>query len=252
CLMIMMRTSYDQRCAFTARQQAGLPRVVPQVRTCRKLNVRNIGVCVRAAGFWERLLGSFNGSNSEVASADVLARNKLRSSSLELLQLLCDSKAPDLARIEELLDELAGAEGQPFSEDSLGGGPWVVRYTRGKPLLWNLTYNTGRLLNSRNRAAQEFDPATRSAVNLLEINGPDILVEAYGTYEPVDESSVTPKTIRAKISSGRLFLRSWELPLPISGTGYFDVVYMDEVLRVFRSDGRFAVQVRADKFQSHE
>jgi ATP-dependent RNA helicase DDX54/DBP10 len=62
-----------------------------------------------------------------------------------------------------------------------------------------------------------------------------------------DDSSVTPKAIRASITSGRLIFGSWELPLPISGRGVFEVVYADDLLRVFRSDGRFAVQVCADR-----
>lgn len=62
-----------------------------------------------------------------------------------------------------------------------------------------------------------------------------------------DDSTVTPLNIRVKISSGRLFLGSLELPLPIFGTGYFEVVYVDEALRVLRSASRIAVQIRADR-----
>ncbi len=59
-----------------------------------------------------------------------------------------------------------------------------MRYTRGRPLLWSVTYGAGRVVNGANRAAQDFDPADRSAVNWVELFGPDAYVAAKGTYEP--------------------------------------------------------------------
>ncbi len=54
-------------------------------------------------------------------------------------------------------------------------------------------------------------------------------------------------TIRADITSGRLRAWALDLPLPISGSGTFEVLYVDERLRLFRSNGTtYAVQVRAD------
>ncbi|GFR43624.1 hypothetical protein Agub_g4723 [Astrephomene gubernaculifera] len=209
-----------------------------RAQKCGRL--RTVTVQSAAGVLLDRLLGAF-GSRPDVAQ-----RQRLRVASAQLLKLLCDA-APDLTRVNQLVDELAGAEGQPFVEESLGGGMWVVRFTRGKPLLWNLTYSTGRLVNSNNRASQEFDPSVRSATNVVELNGPGSYIAAYGSYEAVDDRALTPKTIRARIRSGRLVAGPLALPLPISGSGLFQVLYVDSQLRLFRSGaGALAVQVRAD------
>lgn len=142
---------------------------------------------------------------------------------------------------------MTSGDGQPFKEDALGGGPWVVRYTKGRPLLWNVTWSAGKVVNSANTASQEFSPrAGRTAINKVQLNGPDNFIEASGTYEAVDDSRVTPKRIKATISSGRLRAFGAEVPLPIAGSGFFDVMYADDAVRVFRSDSSYAVQVRAD------
>ncbi|KAG2486135.1 hypothetical protein HYH03_015228 [Edaphochlamys debaryana] len=123
----------------------------------------------------------------------------------------------------------------------------MVRYTRGQPFLWNVTWGGSKLVNKNNAASQDFDPASRSATNMVELNGPDSFIAAYGSYEPVDDSPVLPKTIRANIASGRLVAWGLDLPLPfIAGTGLFDVLYIDDSLRIFRSSNRFAVQIRKD------
>lgn len=54
-----------------------------------------------------------------------------------------------------------------------------------------------------------------------------------------------PVTIRADVSSGALHLGdSTTIPLPISGSGVFDVVYCDQDLRIFTSAGSYSIQVR--------
>lgn len=53
-----------------------------------------------------------------------------------------------------------------------------------------------------------------------------------------------PKRIQANISAGQLHIAGLTIPLPIRGTGYFEVMYLDERLRVFRSGGAIAVQVK--------
>lgn len=61
-----------------------------------------------------------------------------------------------------------------------------VRFTRGKPFLWDLTWNTSKIANSRNQASQDFNPAAgRTALNKVELNGPESFISAAGTYEPV-------------------------------------------------------------------
>ncbi len=65
-----------------------------------------------------------------------------------------------------------------------------------------------------------------------------------------DDSTNSPKPIRADIEGGRLHLWGWELPLPfIRGSGTFEVMYLDNELRVFRSGASYAVQVKASALE---
>lgn len=64
-----------------------------------------------------------------------------------------------------------------------------------------------------------------------------------------DESPGLPAPIQANISSGLIHLWGLDVPLPIRGTGYFEVVYLDDRLRVFRSGGALAVQVKQHYLQ---
>lgn len=67
--------------------------------------------------------------------------------------------------------------------------------------------------------------------------------------QPQDNSPILPKTIQANITSGLLHLFGLDIPLPIRGTGRFEVLYLDERLRVFRSGGALAVQVKEQYLQ---
>lgn len=64
-----------------------------------------------------------------------------------------------------------------------------------------------------------------------------------------DDSVSLPKPIQANIRSGLIHLWGLDIPLPIRGTGYFEVVYLDDRLRVFRSGGALAVQVKQQYLQ---
>ena len=55
-----------------------------------------------------------------------------------------------------------------------------------------------------------------------------------------------PKTLQANIRSGRIVAWGVDLPLPIAGSGRFDVLFVGGGLRLFRSGGRTVVQVRED------
>ncbi|PNW75126.1 hypothetical protein CHLRE_12g513700v5 [Chlamydomonas reinhardtii] len=225
--------------------QAQRARTGLRLAVCPRSTVK-VYAAASAPSFWERISSAF----APKANPEDAERKRLRQVSLELRELITAEEAVvDLPRVNELLDELiaGGDAGLPFDEAAIGGGPWVVRFTRGKPFLWDLTWNTSKIANSRNQASQDFNPAAgRTALNKVELNGPESFISAAGTYEPVDDSAVTPKTIRANIRSGRLVVWGLDLPLPIAGSGLFEVVYVDEQvgLRVFRSSGRYAVQVR--------
>ena len=181
------------------------------------------------------------------------------------------------ARASALVDELLASR-LPFDERLLGGGPWVVRFTKGAPQLWKATWQSGRLLAGRrgagDEASQEFEPATRGAVNRAEYFGGRLYVTATGTYTPLrrdgtdgtdgDGSSgsssssssgnssgsgsggamLMPQPVRADIEAGALFAFGREVALPIRGSGRFEVAYLDADLRVFRSGGSVSVQVR--------
>jgi hypothetical protein len=60
---------------------------------------------------------------------------------------------------------------------------------------------------------------------------------------------VLPKTLQANIQTGRLVAWGLDVPLPIAGSGKFEVLYVGEGLRLFRSGGRTVVQVRQDRLE---
>ena len=54
-----------------------------------------------------------------------------------------------------------------------------------------------------------------------------------------------PKALQANIESGEINLWGLKVPLPIRGSGIFEVLYLDDELRVFRSgQDTYAVQVK--------
>jgi hypothetical protein len=109
----------------------------------------------------------------------------------ELLSILLggdegSSKQQRERRASELVDALLESQ-QPFKEQLLAGGPWVVVYTKGALQLWRATWQTGKLLsgNGGNEASQDFDPVDRSALNKAEFWGGSVFVTASGTYTPL-------------------------------------------------------------------
>lgn len=61
------------------------------------------------------------------------------------------------------------------------------------------------------------------------------------------EANTTPQRVRATITSGSLKAFGRDFGLPISGKGDFEILFCDGTIRIFRSTGSLAVQVRADK-----
>ena len=206
-------------------------------------------------------------------------RQALRKTRDDLLRCVRGAESGDAAgRASACVAELTAAR-QPFNEALLGGGSWRVVYTEGA-FLWQLYTSPGKLMiGSKNAASQTLDPRTRSVLNFGEVAGSRVFVTAEGVYEPQasryfegfvqfsrrlqafasarwsycsacppqDASSSTPKAIDVRIDGGALHLFGTRVPLPIRGRGSFEVAYLDDTLRIFRSpNGSVSVQVRED------
>eukprot|EP00879_Flechtneria_rotunda_P009528 GHRR01009973.1.p1 GENE.GHRR01009973.1~~GHRR01009973.1.p1 ORF type:complete len:234 (+),score=80.09 GHRR01009973.1:211-912(+) len=169
-----------------------------------------------------------------------------RSAVRELLRVLTAQQAgsDDSQQVQQLLNVLLSCEGVRFNEQLLAGGPWRVLYTQGDLQLWKATYKAGKVFNARNAASQDLNPSNRTVVNKAEYYGNALFVTASGTYEPLGTSATLPQRVRADITSGSLHIAGLDIPLPIRGTGEFNVVYLDDKLRVFESAGAISVQVR--------
>lgn len=59
-----------------------------------------------------------------------------------------------------------------------------------------------------------------------------------------------PVRVRARINSGSIGIAGASLALPIAGVGEFDVLWIDQALRVFKSGGAVAVQVQASHLRA--
>ncbi|CAG9462469.1 unnamed protein product [Pedinophyceae sp. YPF-701] len=169
----------------------------------------------------------------------------------EILDLIQAESPPEdaRARARELLAELTRrSEGRPFHEAALAG-KWEAVYTQG-PVAWRLWGAGARAMGKRDASFQQFEPDGRLVENSGELAGGGVMVRATGRYEPREEPDVLPRTIVAYIEQGAVEVpsRGWTLPLPIRGKGSFEVAYVDQRIRVFRSPlGSLAVQVPADR-----
>lgn len=123
--------------------------------------------------------------------------------------------------------------------------PHPVLYTKGAPQLWKITYEPSKLIRKSNAASQDLNPKSRTVVNKAEYFGGNLYITASGSYTPRDASTTTPKVIDVQITSGMLYAWGLEVPLPIQGRGTFEVCYLDDSLRIFRSGSSYSVQVRA-------
>eukprot|EP00798_Chlamydomonas_sp_ICE-L_P025109 gene25109-10750_t len=162
----------------------------------------------------------------------------------ELLQLLVSGQTG--SRTSDLVDILSSTS-LPFKENKLGGGRWIVLYTKGMPQLWKATYEAGKTFSPGNRAGQDLNPKGRTVVNRAEYFGNKIVVTASGAYEPLGDSSRTPCEVISRISSGNINIFGKDIALPIKGEGKFEVLYLDDDLRIFKAGPSYAVQVKESK-----
>ncbi|KAK9831088.1 hypothetical protein WJX74_003034 [Apatococcus lobatus] len=205
----------------------------------------HVNLCPTAEGCTVFLNKSRNSGEDWAAFSET--RSQVALEQQELLDLL-DSPAADEARIDELIDILGNSK-QPFTEASIGGGPWQVVYTKG-PLLWQqLTSPGAGGKRVRQGGSQEFIPEGRRLVNFGSLLGGLASVSANGTYELQEDGEASPnlpKTIMAKVAGGSAKIGDLQIPLPIKGTGTVDLLYIDNSIRIFQnSQGSRVVQRKA-------
>ena len=70
-------------------------------------------------------------------------------------------------------------------------------------------------------------------------------------FTPQDSHTNLPKLVKANISGGQITAWGRTIPLPISGSGFFSIMYVDDTVRVFsdQNKGTVSVQIQADKLQ---
>ncbi|KAL3134719.1 hypothetical protein ABBQ32_007722 [Trebouxia sp. C0010 RCD-2024] len=228
---------------LTAVQYAGASRTLPKTHHRGCISRRGNAVKPACASPIQQLQHIFSlGSPAKSASKEMQA----------MIQAVSD----DAERFGQLVDVLLASE-LPFKESSLGGGEWQVVYTRGALLWQQLTApgqvkSTGRLsYKSKRKAGQDFSPSDRLVLNKGELLGSHVVITASGTYEPQDTATNLPKLVKANISGGHVVAWGRRIPLPISGTGFFSVMYVDDTVRVFsdQKKGTVSVQIRADKLR---
>eukprot|EP00444_Apocalathium_aciculiferum_P045933 CAMPEP_0183534988 /NCGR_PEP_ID=MMETSP0371-20130417/27248_1 /TAXON_ID=268820 /ORGANISM="Peridinium aciculiferum, Strain PAER-2" /LENGTH=279 /DNA_ID=CAMNT_0025735401 /DNA_START=80 /DNA_END=919 /DNA_ORIENTATION=+ len=145
------------------------------------------------------------------------------------------------AQAETLVDALSNAN-LPWRRSDLVG-TWKVAYLQG-----DLDRRIPFPDLPFNESYQVFGES--SVVNIGEILGPSLAVRVSGVLAEEDpQDLVSPKRFRANINSGTLDIGqgSLQVPLPITGLGIFDGVYLDDRLRIglnLNGTGARVVQVK--------
>ena len=158
-----------------------------------------------------------------------------------------DAERPE---VDALIEELAKAQA-PWPRDALRG-KWKLSYLQPGPDGAGVDRRVPFPELPGNDSFQIF--GERSVVNVGELLGPRLEVRVSGSLSEDDEADlVSPKRFRADINQGRLCAGDGAsapcLPLPISGVGLFDGVYLDSKLRIgqnLNGGGARIVQVRVD------
>ena len=152
------------------------------------------------------------------------------------------------ARVDALVSEVV-AQNAPWPRAGLVG-KWRLAYLQPGPKGEGVDRASSVPEFGFNEQYQIFRQNPGRVTNVGEVLGPAVRVEVKGGLEELD-SSVTrsPKRFRALIDDGALCAGSACAPLPISGEGLFDGVYLDDRLRVgqnLNGGGARIVQVRVE------
>ena len=196
------------------------------------------------------LAGCFSGAVGLVA---VPSRSRATGAADELYELVRTRRPSqwedsERARIDALVSEVV-AQNAPWPRSGLVG-KWRLAYLQPGPKGEGVDRRIPFPEFGFNEQYQIFRQNPGRVTNIGEVLGPAVRVEVRGGLEELD-SSVTrsPKRFRALIDDGALCAGSACAPLPISGEGLFDGVYLDDRLRVgqnLNGGGARIVQVRVE------
>ena len=196
------------------------------------------------------LAGCFSGAVGLVA---VPSRSRATGAADELYELVRTRRPSqwedsERARIDALVSEVV-AQNAPWPRAGLVG-KWRLAYLQPGPKGEGVDRRIPFPEFGFNEQYQIFRQNPGRVTNVGEVLGPAVRVEVKGSLEELD-SSVTrsPKRFRALIDDGALCAGSACAPLPISGEGLFDGVYLDDRLRVgqnLNGGGARIVQVRVE------
>jgi len=190
-----------------------------------------VGALVGAAAFG---FSQQSSSDSDGVATDLEARfvDKLKEKSIG------EGDAPALeAELASLATEFAALQ-QPFQADRLGGGRWVVAWSRGDLVWQQWAQALPKLSQGRpNQSSQTYDVSQLSLVNEAQILGDSLAVRVKGTFEDPPQGARCPVQFDAFVDGGVLQIAGGTVPLPIKGTGTVTVVYAGERVRIFQSSG---------------
>lgn len=66
-----------------------------------------------------------------------------------------------------------------------------------------------------------------------------------------DSKTNLPKLVKTNVSGGEIVAWGKRIPLPISGSDFFSIMYVDDTVRVFSAQkkGAVSVQIQADRLR---
>ncbi|CAM9472176.1 unnamed protein product [Pylaiella littoralis] len=193
-----------------------------------------------ATGFFESLFSGLKTEKKTDSKATALRLSE------ELFSMLtAEGAKPDDVAVIEKIEELEAVPGVSFNRDAMYDGPWRVLWKTNTA--WQRYFDPLKSI-ADNRAYQWYKE-DGSVTNVAQALGDKLYVTVDGQGAPASPSTDLPYQINVEVSRGWLNALGNKIPLNfIKGTGSTFVVYIDEKLRVFRSDtGGIVVQTKANE-----
>ena len=162
------------------------------------------------------------------------------------LRELVTADVPDNQRILECVAALEAAQ-RPVDRRAFAGA-WEVVWSDGTMAWRALVARAVQQVSGRSRAGQVFDLTAGSALNFAELFGGGTTITAQGKFAPAGGALAKryPVAFDVQILQGALQTGGRQIALPIKGPGYFECLYGDAQVRVFRSKSGLAVQIPSD------